>query len=268
MFTPASTDHAVTAASFQVILSASMPPSLITRLQASHDQFQTELPALNVGKTVTIEITPQGPVINELPGTAFSFLRPDGTPAWSLRVSGNEIAVDCNRYTRWAAVSEQANALIRRVFELFIAWGHGDLEVAGVALTVRDDFYWHDELEAYDLKRLLMSSDVLVERSFVTGPVWHSHAAWFEDRNAGVSTLVHLNVDGVEVDPSPNNRGAHAQVAITNFQNVRYNQPMQITWHGANFNDTVVSGMENMHIRNKSLLKKLLIPTVASSIGL
>ncbi|UYN98337.1 MAG: TIGR04255 family protein [Devosia sp.] len=268
MFKSANSEHAVSGVTFQVVFSAPLPPDVVNLVQNNHRNFKSELPALNGGQTMSVEVTPQGPVIHHLPGVEFSFLRPDGTPAWSLRVSGSEIAVDCRRYTRWVAVSGQAYMLLARLCSLLVGAGFGDLQVSGLVLLVRDDFFWHADEQMYDLRALLQPSDILADFAFQSGPVWHSHVAWFEDRQAPVSTLVHLNVDGLTATPETAQRGAAAQVAITNFQNMRYRTPRQISWLGANYNEALVSGMENMHIRNKSLLKKLLTPAIASGIGL
>ena len=98
-FVPFNSEHAVVAAAFTIVLDGEVSPSVVQDLRARKD-LSTELPAFHTPEF--FEFSP-GSGTKFLPRSAvqLSHLRPDGTPAWLLRLLGRQLSVECTRYSRW-----------------------------------------------------------------------------------------------------------------------------------------------------------------------
>jgi hypothetical protein len=109
-FLPVNGDHAIQQVTFSVLVDQSITAVDLNRLRSVHRRFRDELPA--VGNTQVFVPMEQGTnspqKVVAAPGIEFSYMRPDSTPAWKLRIGGGEVAVDCFRYTRWEKTWERA----------------------------------------------------------------------------------------------------------------------------------------------------------------
>ncbi|HVY52470.1 MAG TPA: hypothetical protein VHA07_13030, partial [Devosia sp.] len=145
-FKPINSDHSVSAASFQLQFQGGIPADVISAVREHASLWQKTLPAMNFPQVLQVQLGPgaTGPTAGELlaGGVEFSFMRPDGTPAWIMRVDGGAVVVECSRYTRWHSVFAQATGYFRDF--LRVASGvKPDLTVAKHVLVVIDDFLWY-----------------------------------------------------------------------------------------------------------------------------
>jgi uncharacterized protein (TIGR04255 family) len=266
MFKPANSEHAVSSVTFAVNFAEDITDAAIDLVRANHHLWRTHLPASIPGGAVNIEMTPDGPKMHTNLGVAHAFLRPDGTPAWMLRVDTRQISIHCTRYTRWEKVASQAQEHLQTVLNL-LKQNQFSFAISDFQLTFLDEFYWHGTLDNYDLALLLKPYQAIADVAFSSGPVWHSHTAWFEQANTS-NTLIHFNVDGTREGISSFPSDATARVALLNVQSTRPNTPMQINEVVSNLNSAIAKAMEDMHMRNKELLLKTLTPVAIEAINL
>lgn len=265
-FKPVNSDHSVTSATFQLQFAAPLSNAVLDGIRASGHLWQQHLPAVSSPKNFHVELDASGPRMSGTNGVEFAFLRPDGTPAWAMRVFGNMAVVECSRYTRWANVFAQAKDHLR-AFVTVAAGIDPEPTVVETGLTMADDFLWFGDRSDYALEKLLAHGPLVADQCFLSGPVWHSNVGWFE-KNAkdNADTLQLLNVIGLHSDDLCILKRADARVAIQHVQN--YRQPLKLDSLSNSFEDIFTSVFEQMHVRNKSLLQEILAPEVAREIGL
>jgi uncharacterized protein (TIGR04255 family) len=252
-FKPVNSEHSVQSVTFVLALDGMIPSSAFQSVKLQ--ELQRELPAV---QTPEFEIGAASSV-RRIHGIQFAHLRPDGTPAWALRILGNEITVECSRYTRW----EKVWGVARQYFEAALAAaaaGERQRKVTAIGQNFIDVFVANRD--KYDLQALLKPGDLLVTKAFTSSsPSWHSHIGWFEDK--GITWLNQLNIDAVQrPDPSAEQR---LHIQITHNQRLGMNPPLALS-------DEVMAvldaAMEKLHIQNKGILRQLLSRPMQKQIGL
>jgi len=270
-FRPINSDHSVSAASFQLQFATMIPANVVAAVKANADLWQKHLPAVSLGQVMQFQVAPDGigaSAVRPGEGIEFSFMRPDGTPAWVMRVQGNAVAVECSRYTRWHSVFAQASGYLRDFLRV-AADVDPSLGVTNIVLVVVDDFLWFGESDRkdYDLRKLLAPGPRLAEIAFSVGAVFHSNIGWFEaDEQFGGDVLQILNVASSHSDPLCVANNAQAHINIQQVQD--YRRPWTIGQLSSEFDTTFTGLFEKMHIRNKSVLQEILVTDAAKEIGL
>ncbi|RXH15149.1 hypothetical protein [Bradyrhizobium guangzhouense] len=249
-FRPINSDHAVQSAAFNVMFDGPLDPAMVQSLRGRKDLLE-DLPAVH--NPEVFELIPGvGTRAQRAAGIQLSHLRPDGTAAWSLRIVGNELAVECGRYTRWDRVWESAQKYLAAGIEVARA---SERKAAVVALNVADAFIANQE--EYDLKTLLRAGPRLAEGIFSSGPTWHNYVGWF--RYPAINPKSHwlnqLNVDAA--------RGADdIRVSVVHNQELRQDAPLSLPL------TSLADWYRELHKNNKLVLTEILQPEMADKIGL
>lgn len=262
-FEPLNSEHAVQTVVFTLIFDRPFEPSTVEGLRSRKDLL-ADLPAVQLPETFALEMAAgsQLPVPRRLQGAQLSHLRPDGTPAWALRLVGNELAVECTRYTRWEKVWGTAHKYLQSGLDV-AASEKAPRNLLIVGQTFVDAFVANQE--DYDLGSLLKHSPRVAEMIFSAGPTWHNHVGWFEWTEAfGVRSpcLNQLNVDTARI-PESAGRG-QLRVNISHNQELRLQKPVLIEEGKAQISRL----MDALHTNNKKLIKGLLTDKAAVRIGL
>jgi uncharacterized protein (TIGR04255 family) len=259
-FQPINTDHSVQSATFKIGMDGAIPASVIQTL-SGQKELLADLPAVQRPEGFELNMTGSAPVPRRLTGIQFSHLRPDGSPAWALRLIGNELAVDCTRYTRWDKVWEAAERYLQIGLRA-IAAPEGKRKVAIIGQNFVDAFVANRA--NYSLSHLLKPGDLLSSRVFSSGNTWHSHVGWLEPApEQGIIWLNQVNVDGLGM-VGPTSVDVHWRVQITHNQELRYSAQVSIE----EASKALDEGMKNLHMHNKKILKELLASDMATRIGL
>lgn len=266
-FAPANSDHSVTSANFNLVLSEAVPRTLLDEIKSDHSAWTQHLPAMKELKGFLIHINDDGPTTVEHVGLEFAFLRPDGRAAWAFRILENTIMVECGRYTRWESVFAQVFQYMAPFFDRWQAgWPEGRLKQ--VQVVMRDSYLWLGERNKYDLSQLLGPSDFTARRIFGVGPVWHCNTAWFDTLDDG-DMLNTLNISSVHSDELCQARDAAAHVQISHALDFRRHEGLPISIDSrANFDEQFANVCKGMHARNKELLSQILVEDMARKIGL
>jgi len=252
VFAPINDDHAVESVSFSVIFDEPFGHTVFTAAQASHGLWRDELPAAQVGG------------LNSNDGSlalAYSYLRPDGTPAWQLKFEGAVIEVSCRRYTRWAKVWQIARRLLDQAGG--VVAGAADMASASAArvrLQVVDKFTTAEA--GYDASGLFQRDGGLLPRHlFDVGPLWHNNAGWFTSGPTG-KILNHLNVAS-----SRQAEDGNIAVSLTHMQELRLQTPLPVG-NAAGLSSLLEKCMGDLHGHNKSLVVATVAPAIAERISL
>lgn len=252
VFAPINDDHAVESVKFELVLNALLPPDLFELLHGSHSAWREELPAVQLGG-------------NYADGMTFSYLRPDGSFAWQMKIEPALISICCNRYTRWEKIWRTSRSLFARAFD---ALGEAECDppiaIERIRLQVSDKFVAEDK--DYELAELFADEEGWLPSAIrAVGPVWHSNAGWFEPEETG-AVLHNLNLSSARKrkGTSP---AFTVQTAIVHLQEKRLKDALQLDT-SSKLIEYVDQVMAQFHNRNKAVITRLLKPNVALRIGL
>lgn len=258
-FRPINSDHSIQSAAFTITLNG-MTPVAVVQSPKLRAELQAELPAVQVPEGLELSMAGSQAVPRRIPGIQFSHLRPDGTPAWALRVFGNELVVECTRYTRWQKVWEAARRYLSVPLHLLTS-EEKPRKVVSIGQNIIDVFVANQEKS--DVTQLLQTSDLLASKVFSPSPSWHSHVGWFEPSEKEESIwLNQLNVDAVQRPETDGPNRLHIQIGHN--QEIRMKSPVSIP----DLEDQLNVLMETLHHQNKRILKSLLSPAMQEKIGL
>ena len=157
-----------------------------------------------------------------------SHLRPDGTPAWLLRLLGRQLSVECTRYSRWEKVWGAAHRYLEAGLEV-IEEQEPSRKIALLGQTFIDTFL--AERDDYDLSALLKRESPLADKVFSSGSTWHSHVGWFERLDClgtNVPWLNQLNLDAVSSLHPGTSQPIKPRVQVTHNQELRLPAPVSL----------------------------------------
>lgn len=268
-FVPINDDHAIQSVAFTLFLDNPLTPAEIAAAQDAHERWREDLPAVTPFPGFDFPFPLGGPPVAPMfgPGVGFSYLRPDGTPAWQLRFHGPTITVECTRYTRWERVWQAAQRYLVAAAEVL---GHAGAEhhVGALSLQVLDRF--RAEREPYDLRSLLRADTAyLAPAIFERGTLWHSHLGWFDENDYLGLVLNHFNVDSQrEAAGGPGNTETPLVVGLSHLQQLRYKTPQRLADFPGLAGRMLDKAMLRRHTANKQLVGSVLTEPVRQRIGL
>lgn len=253
-FEPINDDHAVESATFVCRLNYVLQPSDIRKIEDKHYLIREDLPAVGMS-------TDNGSQASAIPaGIQFSTLRPDGSPVWSLRVFGNEIAVDCTRYGRWKNTWERARKFINFALKVLFEV-QNDIRIMSVALQVVDKF--RNSQEVYDISALFRPNNPIPAGFLQDKGIWHCNTGWIDNNN---QTLNRLNMDssrGVNIDVT-GQRSAQIYVTVDHQQQKFLTEPIPISDAESGLDKIMVE----LHDSNKQMARTLFNDQICKRIGL
>jgi uncharacterized protein (TIGR04255 family) len=251
-FEPVSDDHAIEEVIFGCNLSRSVTPMDMRALFDLHSQFSEELPAASLENDGSGRLQ-------------FAYLRPNGTPTWSLQVFDNNIVVVCTRYSRWAKVW----ATSRR----YLATALGAIqdidktEVLGFTLSVTDRF--KSNKDKSQSSTLLRKNDWTMPAALGIDGAWHNHVGWFDEGVPGWKILNHLNID---CRHGAQSRGSSdfvtKDISIRHYQQCRLQNPLKIYEVLREKSEVLDFMPASLHRQNKAVLDKILTEEMKSRINL
>lgn len=263
LFQPVNDDHAIDRVEFALTFARPFEPTDLDVIRSRHELWRADLPRISEPAIFALNFDgPNKPVRPEpMSGIEFSFVRPDGTSVWALRLIGNQAIVECTRYSRWAKVWGAAQRHLENLLEVL-----NDQDVpnpiASVSLAVIDAFTV--DPATYKLDELLQPGDLVPAAIFSRGLNWHVHAGWFEIANAQ-QVLHNMNVDSMVRPPGPT--GPLASVSILHTMVLARDANSDGVDRAAD-KGWLAHAMENLHMSNKSLMSALVTPSLLQRIGL
>ncbi|WP_339694652.1 hypothetical protein [uncultured Parasphingorhabdus sp.] len=250
-FSPINDDHAVQNVVFGLSFSDWVKPEDLGQLAQEYLSLQEELPAFQQVDT------------NEEFGVSLSYKRPDASSIWVFRFSGNNIAVECTRYTRWDKISNKALGYILAACRSIIA-RNKEVEFFQASFQVIDKFVTADD--TYRLSGLLNKCPLIVPKAFDSGRSWHSHTGWFEDKASDLKILNRLELSAGGEDFFDTNIG---KISNRSFVKVDHLQETRIqTMNGTQVLEKLNDLFAMLHIGNKNTMTELLGKPMQKKINL
>jgi uncharacterized protein (TIGR04255 family) len=226
-----------------------------------HKEIQTLSFPFQIGAAAPLQ-SAAAPVNN---GRVFSLSAPDGTVEKELRIDRTSVSFIVRRYTRWAAVWEDASRYFSVLAPIYAAAPQG---IKAVSLNIVDKFVWQGDIsEAAPDQLLSPESKYLSPHIFKTSELWHSHTGVFIHADSHTKRLLNVNVDCLDEDDS----GAPRRViAITMVLNDMLNEPSYDAsgWTQESVFTQVESHFEQLHACNKDVLSGLINDKMAKRIAL
>lgn len=265
-FQPINDDHAVQSVAFFLHFDRPLDQRVIHQLHSSRERWLPDLPAVQLPQMFGFEIGPAGAAPKQITGHGieFSYLRPDGTPAWQLRVDSGSAVVECTRYTRWDRVWQSARTHLLTALEVINTVDlQPALTISATALQYVDRFV--SQSADADYKSILSEGSQLPASVFQFGDAWHSHTGWFDKSFEIGVVLNNLNVDArndMGLDGSP------LMLDLLHLQQLRYNDRRSLSDFLASAEEVLDAPMQELHSRNKSLVCSLIVEDMQERIGI
>lgn len=198
-------------------------------------------------------------------GRVFSLTAPDGTVEKELRIDRSSVSFIVRRYSRWAAVWEDASKYFSVLAPIYAAAPQG---IKAVSLNVIDKFVWQGDISSAAPEQLLSpESKYLSPHIFKTSELWHSHTGAFIRADSHTKRLLNVNVDCLDED---HNGAPRRAIAITMVLNDMLNEPTYeaADWTQESAFSNVESHFEQLHACNKDVLSGLINDKMAQRIAL
>lgn len=216
------------------------------------------------GGSVTLDLTNPGiqPQVGaSLQGFQFSNVRGDGKPAQTLDFTRNLISVRVQEYSNWdsvcAACMEYITAVVVPLQQL------SRNPVMACSLRFIDRYTFNGATDQANADQLFIRNKHIAEQCFEAGSLWHCHTGWFDAIEAG-RVLNHLNITSSVIDQS-------ATVIIDHQATVHLNTPRhssEAIFAPPQQGFGLSSMLNNLHEKNKEVLKSMLRSDLLSKIGL
>lgn len=253
-FNPINDDHAVESVSFTVLTTRLIDADDIHALAENHNAIRSELPAFSLPEPGT-------------PTVEFAYRRPDGTASWLLRCgNGNEITVECRRYTRWEKVWATAERFLKHAMECCVQAE----EVSFINSTLRVTDRFKSASSETKLESIFRRDSLIADIVFDIGPVFHSNVGWFESAEEE-RILNTLNVQG-RLDGEFNRTSSvidrSLYVVLEHFQQIRPVKPFTLEEAFSEESPVIARSMSLLHARNKEMLRRIVVDKMQDRIGL
>ena len=266
-FVPINGDHAIQTVSFNITFSRPLTQADLQAVRAGHKKWRAELPAIASPRGFEMQLDSSGgsPKTVAFPGLEFSFLRPDGTPAWTLRLLGADATVDCNRYTRWAKTWDRASRYLSEALQLLGKSGE-DRNIVSLTLIVLDRFRAEDTNDS--IHGLFKKSQFLAAEMFEVGPIWHQHMGWYkvaeQDR---ILNQVNIDAKAEMLNVQDDETKQCLVVSLQHVQQWQIKTPLSIQSQLTRVIEVLETSMHAMHRENKNLLANLINEHMLDRIG-
>jgi len=260
-FEPRSGEHALVEVVFGFSLTSPVDAHHIEALSNNHERWREVLPGKEpMGGMPIMFGSPSQLQFSFGGGIAFNQFLPDGNVAWRLSVEGNNIFVNCLKYTGWDEVWPKVRFLFEQISEAAL----GELIVQSCVFQTIDGFDWFADGNPYDARKLFRADCRYISQATLdVGPQWHSHQGWFERKAVpkGASQVlqrVHLDANGNE---------EKADVRCDIYQGAFLIDPTPLAALTQKGGEVDIF-FDFLHDSNKSLLRSYITEETAERIGL
>jgi uncharacterized protein (TIGR04255 family) len=260
-FQPLNEKHAIQQVTFGLLFGKALPSATIDKLRTEGGSWCTDLPAVEATQLVEVRAEAGTGAMRPfmIRGAEFSYKRPDGSAAWSLAISGNEIIIQTSQYTRWEPTWEKVQSylleVLRRVVELEKP---RPVTVRNVSLVYIDAFRSSDAVPNFS--EVLVESPIIPRAVFDRGPLWHCHTGWFVPAEPKGRILNQVNIDTKTVSERP-------EITINHRQVMEFRPDLALGEVVSEEHSSDIStAFEAMHDANKREIAALLTPHMREAI--
>ncbi|MBR8366921.1 TIGR04255 family protein [Burkholderia sp. AU19243] len=170
--------NAIEAMAFVLTFSRAFDAAEVTRLATLRETLRSDLPrfettqgiAFHIGMpNITQQATPSGVLLQRF--------KEDGTPAWVVRATDQNVVVNCLDYDSWQKVWPQAKRFMTEVVRQIASETN---PLSQITLQVIDKFIYETDPEPYLIGDVFNpDSQFLPANTLAVGPLWHVYQGWF-----------------------------------------------------------------------------------------
>lgn len=267
-FRPINKAHAIVEVVWFAQFSGEFSKGALIKFSSLKDDLADDLPKFSEMHKLSLAITPQGPVAQqELGGIEFQRIKKDGSLEWMLRIQDNSISVHCLDYSRWAKSWQEASSYLYKAFGKIEG---PELPVALVGLKYIDRFLYEGPSDQLDISKLFRTdSELLFDKAFTAGPLWHCHTGWFDGVDGSdLSCLNQLNIDAAYTTIAGERKHTTTidHNALVRFPPGDGSQLRVIVGDSANNETRFHKIMDVLHTKNKKVLGSLLAQDISERI--
>lgn len=256
MSRPINDKHSIEVAAFVLIFSRHFLPEEVASLASLKETLKDKLPSFEF--ISSIEISYEANVVShrqsEKKGVLLQKIKPDGKPAWLLRVEQNSILVNCFEYERWDTSFPPVLDLLIHAARLV---SNDENPLSSVVHQVVDRFVLPTECEYSIAEVFEVESKYLTRQATESGNLWHVHQGWF-DVQEDMKLLNVLNL-GTNVTPSGH---------ISTIDHAIHLRDKVLPAEKAANSEWLEMMFGLMHEKNKTIVRDLLNTVQLEAIGL
>lgn len=258
-FSPLHAGHSIEQAVFVIQFASPVDDSVFADILGKTESFKDNLPGRrDLQQFLTLQ--------QSSPPNAVAYAKYDsaGLIVNELQVHKNSIFFSTREYTRWTDVRNQAAYYFEQLLPIYIQ--HTKLNSVGLSYT--DKFICENISSGFNPSSFLKeNSKYIAPHVYDTDQLWHSHTGVFERVNNQTKRLININLDYLDDRHEGNNR--HSLV-ITSAINDQFYQP---SYEALNIESDetlgfVMSHMEEIHTKNKEILKHIINDDMSRRIAL
>lgn len=261
---PVAGNHAIQGAAFVIQWPIPLERSHLDLVRSHAEQLKQWFPIVQETKTVSIDLNPAGGPPRqhdeELGGLRFVQPAPTIGPAAvtrALHVNKEQLVIAVNDYTRW----DEAWSRVAQWLGILLPSLLDGRPINAAILQYNDQFEWRaapTELIMTEVFRT--ESQHLTKRVFDTPGFWHVHQGFVDSRT---EPLTHDLIENVNVNLAEVN--ARRVITIFTSHHAVMQNPI---WEANAAIDQLSVLMDNLHERNKSVIKDILTEPVCQKINL
>jgi uncharacterized protein (TIGR04255 family) len=264
-FAPIHEDNAIERIIFVAISDTPLSRQAVER-SSLRKRLRQELPAASNAQLIEQTQNADGTVTNHaFDGIEFSFVRPDATPIWTLRILGRQVIVECTRYTRWDKIWPRARGYIADALTLTLQ-AKKDAKLISFQISYQDRF--HPNSDEIDYTTLLKSSPFLSSFLKESGRMWHQHLGWFDSfEQTAVLNNLNIDVQSSNLEEWKTQGRGNISVSISHLQELKAaSTDVEAFISSQSVNIDAVAN--RMRIRNKEIMESLLVEEMQGQISL
>lgn len=225
-------------------------------------EFRKTFTKIDEPQMLTINIdgkSMQNNNVNEIGGVHFT--RPStsnvSVVSKALNISRQNCLAVIVEYSRWDTVWPEVRKWIQLVLPTILPT-HA---VTALGLQYVDVFFWKADPAELNLREMLAENSKLLPKNiFDTPNLWHSHHGYIDkcEANSPYEVLENINVNMLDTN-------GQRSIQILTSHRAQLKAPI---WTYDNFSSGLDQFMPQLHERNKSILRDLLMPEVQAMIKL
>jgi uncharacterized protein (TIGR04255 family) len=260
---PVAGNHAIQGAAFVFQWPIPLEQTNLDLVRTYTEQLKAWFPLVQEQKTVSIEIGEQGVRNQQEAGiSGLKFLQPapalgPAAIARAISVTKEQLVINVNDYTRW----DEAWPRVAEWLGIILPGILIGRPINAAILQYTDQFEWRaDPADMVKAEIFRDDSQYLTRRVFDTQGFWHVHQGFVDSRN---EPLVHELIENVNVNMAESN--TRRVITLFTSHHAVLQNPI---WDAATVIDQLAVLMDDLHERNKDVMKDIFTEAVCQKINL
>ncbi len=215
------------------------------------------------GARAGVSLNAPTPAVSQIGGLTFGRLDEDDQLLERIIVARDGIIISNNSYVRWGSFFERAQVFLKAVFPAYRAIG----PCGGYKLEYWDRFDKAEGVKEHNAFGVIApQSEYVSRRAIDEVDPWHSYSGHFIRVNDQVRRLVNVRVDCGDYQWRDGNM--RRSILIYSMNHVALGAPGYLDLPEGFSIEALYSGLQDQHVRLKTILEEIISPEAKQRIGL